>query len=735
MRKMILIAFFVAIHAIEACAQLPHTFTMVAKGGEIGAVGDVTVGSDGTVFSVDEYRGLSAYHFDGNKFIPLGRTSLPDDREPGYVSNPMDVEVMGNGTIIASSYFTGITAYRFEDGVFSILSKLELDGHTIGMTVDLQDRIYVARGTHGLAVYRLENDSFEEIHQVDTSVLKNCDDVAVAPDGTIHALSAYDEMRSYRWVDAILVEQTHTELLAGNMTRPRSVAVSPDGIVYIAIDHAGLAAYRAGNNGYELCGYVRVDNIHSVGIAADGKVLVAAGSTGLFVCLYDNGELRVTSSDNVGGWARATVTGPDGTLFLASYEGGLVAYGYDNGQLTRLAVTAVGGEALAVDVHDDGTVFLACARGGLQALRREDDTFSRVAYVNDGDWAEDVAVGSAGTVYLANRTNHKKCSGLRAYRFDGSVFRRTGRIPDSDTGAYAVTVSDSDHVFLAYGADGLYAFTHRDSTLMNTAHRDVGGIVNGIAVNSEHAVFFTAKWDYWEHGDVGLNSRHYDGFSFGAGAFVNVGDNPRGVAVGDDHTVYLVNGHLGLTAYAWNGHEFSERAHSDITGYTVTVGPDGTVFTGCGTLGLRAFQFTGSELINTAHIVTGSSVNKLAVGTDGLVYAALGREGVIAFRYSGTVGIDTPNHLLPTATRLEPVFPNPPNPTTTIQYTLQKPQIVSLVVTDLYGREVKRLLDGSFKEASSHQVQLNTAELPSGVYFYSLITGDQRLTKKMVVLR
>ncbi|MBE0645873.1 MAG: T9SS type A sorting domain-containing protein [Bacteroidetes bacterium] len=84
---------------------------------------------------------------------------------------------------------------------------------------------------------------------------------------------------------------------------------------------------------------------------------------------------------------------------------------------------------------------------------------------------------------------------------------------------------------------------------------------------------------------------------------------------------------------------------------------------------------------------------------------------------------------------LQQNYPNPFNPTTTILYTLTHPERVSLIVTDLYGREVRRLLDGSFEEAGSHQVHFDAAGLPSGVYFYIMAADGQRLTKKMVVLR
>ncbi|PLX31121.1 MAG: glycoside hydrolase, partial [Ignavibacteria bacterium] len=113
----------------------------------------------------------------------------------------------------------------------------------------------------------------------------------------------------------------------------------------------------------------------------------------------------------------------------------------------------------------------------------------------------------------------------------------------------------------------------------------------------------------------------------------------------------------------------------------------------------------------------------------------VGADGTILRNTTGGVTwIENPEPS-PTLFHLEQNYPNPFNPTTTIQYTLLKPQRVALIVRDLYGREVQRLLDGVFKDAGSHHVQFDAAGLPSGVYFYSLIAGRQRQTRKMVVLR
>jgi hypothetical protein len=87
-------------------------------------------------------------------------------------------------------------------------------------------------------------------------------------------------------------------------------------------------------------------------------------------------------------------------------------------------------------------------------------------------------------------------------------------------------------------------------------------------------------------------------------------------------------------------------------------------------------------------------------------------------------------------------FPNPFNPTTTIYYQLPTDSRVSIVVYDLLGREVKRLLDET-KEAGYHDQRFDAAGIASGVYFYRMaaepLTGGGKTSyvsvKKLIVLR
>ncbi len=89
---------------------------------------------------------------------------------------------------------------------------------------------------------------------------------------------------------------------------------------------------------------------------------------------------------------------------------------------------------------------------------------------------------------------------------------------------------------------------------------------------------------------------------------------------------------------------------------------------------------------------------------------------------------------LPEEYALQNAYPNPFNPTTTIEYSLIKSEEVSLVVFDLAGKEVAKLVHG-YTEAGHHTVKWNASNYSSGIYFYRLQAGDFVQTRKMVLLK
>jgi photosystem II stability/assembly factor-like uncharacterized protein len=96
-------------------------------------------------------------------------------------------------------------------------------------------------------------------------------------------------------------------------------------------------------------------------------------------------------------------------------------------------------------------------------------------------------------------------------------------------------------------------------------------------------------------------------------------------------------------------------------------------------------------------------------------------------------GINQKNKL-PTSFSLQQNFPNPFNPTTTINYSIPKSCFISIKVYDILGREVTTLVSEN-KPIGNYSVQFNAAKLTSGVYFYRMQAGDFVQTKKLVLLK
>ncbi len=79
-------------------------------------------------------------------------------------------------------------------------------------------------------------------------------------------------------------------------------------------------------------------------------------------------------------------------------------------------------------------------------------------------------------------------------------------------------------------------------------------------------------------------------------------------------------------------------------------------------------------------------------------------------------------------------YPNPFNPVTTIDYYIPVQGNVSLKVYDITGKEAAGLVSENQK-AGQHSVQFNAAGLASGVYIYSLKTGNFTASKKLMLIK
>jgi hypothetical protein len=108
---------------------------------------------------------------------------------------------------------------------------------------------------------------------------------------------------------------------------------------------------------------------------------------------------------------------------------------------------------------------------------------------------------------------------------------------------------------------------------------------------------------------------------------------------------------------------------------------------------------------------------------------------------AGAVGINQDADLIPNSIKLFDNYPNPFNPTTTIQYTVSKASNVSLYIYDVLGQTIS-VMHNTNVPAGTAEFRFNGRGLSSGVYFYQLkITNlsDAKSTstkvKKMVLLK
>ncbi|MDZ4712434.1 MAG: T9SS type A sorting domain-containing protein [bacterium] len=79
-------------------------------------------------------------------------------------------------------------------------------------------------------------------------------------------------------------------------------------------------------------------------------------------------------------------------------------------------------------------------------------------------------------------------------------------------------------------------------------------------------------------------------------------------------------------------------------------------------------------------------------------------------------------------------FPNPFNPTTTINFELSKEAMTRIVVYDVTGKIVSTLLKEP-KKAGSYTIKFDGRDFPSGIYFYKLISGENVMVRRMVILK
>jgi len=97
--------------------------------------------------------------------------------------------------------------------------------------------------------------------------------------------------------------------------------------------------------------------------------------------------------------------------------------------------------------------------------------------------------------------------------------------------------------------------------------------------------------------------------------------------------------------------------------------------------------------------------------------------------------INFSNDLLPIKTGLSGSYPNPFNPTTSINYGLEIDGHVEIMIYDAAGRLVEELVNGDQEGGKEYNIKWNASNQASGMYFAKMVAGEVVQTQKLVLLK
>ena len=164
-------------------------------------------------------------------------------------------------------------------------------------------------------------------------------------------------------------------------------------------------------------------------------------------------------------------------------------------------------------------------------------------------------------------------------------------------------------------------------------------------------------------------------------------------------------------------------------------------------------QASGQIVISTSsdpRVIVSPSSGTISAGMSQTITITLDASSVSEGTYSGQVNVTSNGGNLtipidyvvnvkteieiPTEYSLSQNYPNPFNPTTTINYSIKNSGLVSLNVYNIKGELVSELVNKA-QSVGNYSVNFDASKLSSGTYIYELKNNENRIAKKMLLLK
>ena len=100
----------------------------------------------------------------------------------------------------------------------------------------------------------------------------------------------------------------------------------------------------------------------------------------------------------------------------------------------------------------------------------------------------------------------------------------------------------------------------------------------------------------------------------------------------------------------------------------------------------------------------------------------------------GTIGIKKINEIIPNKYSLSQNYPNPFNSSSKFNIGITKQSNVRVLVFDALGRKIETIVNEELNPGT-YEVLFDATNYPSGIYFYKIIIGDYKETKRMTLIK
>ncbi len=126
--------------------------------------------------------------------------------------------------------------------------------------------------------------------------------------------------------------------------------------------------------------------------------------------------------------------------------------------------------------------------------------------------------------------------------------------------------------------------------------------------------------------------------------------------------------------------------------------------------------------------------NSMWFYNDNIGWAVGAQEEILFTVNGGEVMVEKISSNIPGEFKVYQNYPNPFNTQTIINYQLPITNYIKLALYNVLGKEMKILFEGEQK-AGSYRIVLDGSNLPSGIYFYKMLSVNYFETKKMVLIK